>query len=769
MLGSTATLWVYGPIIDVKAMFMPILSCIRGPLIAMMLFGIAATSRAQSGSSSPIPTQPTAETQAKLDAASKLTPSRQPDAYTQAASAALGAKDYIGYRLALSGVRESDAVLGNTDAVTSYLLAQFDAARKGGDQRWEATVVEVMGELGASVYENTGAIQLFEKSLTLWTQTGDLYGQFEALSDLGIAYRHAGTIQKSLDAWLKALHICHEIPLRISEARTLINVGLVENDLGKKQEALDHYSSAITIYKELGDIQGEAEALNDSGMTNEALGQTQKALDSFTAAIQLQETIGNQASMSRTLSNIGTVYVDLKEYEKALGYFDQALAIAEKIANQAVVATTLNNLGSTYSDLGRWPQALDYFNRAFVIDSKISAGDAGALALANMGETYAKAGDLPNAIVALRKGLSIATLIRALPESSPDRLSSLVASINANYADVLVRQGKASEAESYYRAAAQLDPRYATTGKDSPTSTVAAGDQKLVDPHVQPHEKEVERGGDSGSARAISLKIDSAAKKSSPSGLSFRSGKRYALIVGTDEYSNGAFRHLNNPVLDAKALDTTLREDYGFETTLLLNKNKDEIWNALGEVAKKEYGAADELVVFFAGHGDYDDVSQHDGMIVCTDTKPSKEDPSFSSYISDSALARTLNHLPVRHILVILDVCFGGAFDKHFGEENGDVPRGPTGSEPNNEAVLTRHVDAAARFLITSGGTEEVFDGPPGQHSKFMFKLLQVLAEDVPFLTYEDLIGPLSHLEDPHPQSGYFGGQPEGKFVLVHK
>ncbi len=204
--------------------------------------------------------------------------------------------------------------------------------------------------------------------------------------------------------------------------------------------------------------------------------------------------------------------------------------------------------------------------------------------------------------------------------------------------------------------------------------------------------------------------------------------KHYALIVGTDEYKGKGWRKLSNPVSDARAVAEELENSYGFDVQLLENKPMDSIYKAIREyyrIAKPN----DQLVIYFAGHGDADDELLSDGFVVCTDSRSVEDDPVRNSYISYTRLQRMLNNIPARQILVLLDVCHGGTFDaKAFDNQK----RENTPGEITNKNVLEflkKKLPLRTRKFLSSVGIEPAFDGQAGRHSPFANKLLQVLRE----------------------------------------
>ncbi|MHB8636152.1 MAG: tetratricopeptide repeat protein [Fimbriimonadaceae bacterium] len=628
-------------------------------------------------------------------------------------------------------------------------------AQKMEDQNWESYIYRDIGLAHEDLGESQEAIDPFEKSLKAARMATNRSYEAETLLDLGNLYCDMLQTRKGLDYLQQAQPIYHAIGGWGYEAETLCDIGFAYLDLGQGDQALKSQQDALTIEQSNKYPTGEASVLRDLGETYRSLGQKEKALDYHRQALAIRKTLPYKGPEAASLADIGDVYTDLGQRTSALDSFKQAVQVDRDIGDAFSEVTDLNNVGSTYAAMGDLPSALKNLDDALVIVRKHNDRDGEAMTEANIGEAYAKSNSLDMAYTHLQEALKLCQSVGNHRRE---------AAVDKGLGDLLVRQGKASVAEEFYLSAARLDPKYAGSGR----ATVSHATGNSAKGSGSTEGEASARGGDQGQARGTAININAATDPSSAAGATFKSGKRYAIVVGTDTYSDKGFPKLNNAVYDATSLGKVLHDDYGFELIPLINKSKHDILQAFSAFSTKTYGPADELVVFFAGHGAYDNKLQHDGMIACSDSKA--DDPDFNSYLADSTLRNILDGLPIRHILLVLDVCFGGAFDKHFVEEGVPVSRGvPSAHNSDADAILRRHVTDVSRFVIMSGGIEEVSDGRPGQHSPFMWKVLDILGQDGPYVTYEDLLGPLQHLKL-QPLYDVFGhSEPAARFVFVKK
>lgn len=205
-------------------------------------------------------------------------------------------------------------------------------------------------------------------------------------------------------------------------------------------------------------------------------------------------------------------------------------------------------------------------------------------------------------------------------------------------------------------------------------------------------------------------------------------GRKLALIIASNKFAAAQeWETLNTPLNDAAAVADTLAHQYGYEIISLFNQPKVVINQKLVELSK-ELKTEDQFVVYFAGHGDYDENLLGDGFIVCSDSKATAQDPTRDSYLSFNSLSRMLNKFPCRQNLVLLDVCFGGTFSEKV--VTSVIPDQP-GSYNPNESFVNRKLNLRTRRFISSGGKNPVPDRAKElqfrNHSPFAVLLLEAL------------------------------------------
>jgi hypothetical protein len=194
-------------------------------------------------------------------------------------------------------------------------------------------------------------------------------------------------------------------------------------------------------------------------------------------------------------------------------------------------------------------------------------------------------------------------------------------------------------------------------------------------------------------------------------------GRYYALVIGNQKYPK--LPPLDTPEADAQALGEVLKTRYGFEVTTLLNATRYQILSELNRL-RNVLTEKDNLLVYYAGHGELDRVNQR-GFWLPVDAEPDSD----ANWISSVSITDILNAMSVKHAMVIADSCYSGAMTR---SSIGRLDAGMSDDARNR--WLQSIAAARSRTVLTSGGVKPVLDGGGGRHSVFAQILLQILTNN---------------------------------------
>ncbi|MEW6743106.1 MAG: SUMF1/EgtB/PvdO family nonheme iron enzyme [Planctomycetota bacterium] len=200
--------------------------------------------------------------------------------------------------------------------------------------------------------------------------------------------------------------------------------------------------------------------------------------------------------------------------------------------------------------------------------------------------------------------------------------------------------------------------------------------------------------------------------------------QRHALVIGINNYADEALQDLQHAGLDAAGFAETLIRELGFPPERVRLLRDEGATKAAIEAALQDWlcdgqriEAEDLVVVFFAGHGLTRDIGEktNRGYLVPCDGRYNDQGQAlWSSFVSIEALEEISDMIPAKHVLFVLDCCFGGLA----------VERG---------TVLAGGLNIPARMVITAGTAEQtVLDGGGGGHSIFTAALLEAVHGESP-------------------------------------
>jgi len=188
-------------------------------------------------------------------------------------------------------------------------------------------------------------------------------------------------------------------------------------------------------------------------------------------------------------------------------------------------------------------------------------------------------------------------------------------------------------------------------------------------------------------------------------------GKYYALVIGNNNYTT--LPKLKTARSDAQAVSNILKNDYGFQVTLLLDAKRSDILKMLAKL-RENLSSRDNLLIYYAGHG-FLDKDGDEGYWLPVDATKDNE----INWISNSSITTQLKAMEAKHVLVIADSCYSGRLgrDVHIQRRTPDY--------------YSRIAQKRARSVIASGGLEPVIDsGGKGNHSVFAEAFISALTEN---------------------------------------
>ena len=198
-------------------------------------------------------------------------------------------------------------------------------------------------------------------------------------------------------------------------------------------------------------------------------------------------------------------------------------------------------------------------------------------------------------------------------------------------------------------------------------------------------------------------------------------GNYYAIIIGNEEYKH--WSKLKTPKKDANKMAEVLESKYGFKTIVLLNATRHTIIKALYDL-EKELTENDNLLIFYAGHGQLVKGIGVYGRGYWVPCEGEIDNPA--NWINTFEITDLLSLMKSRHILVVSDSCYSGAFITR----GMNIDTGLSESEKARRHLIEKLAKKKSRNILSSGDLQPVIDDGGSGHSVFAKAVLDALREN---------------------------------------
>ncbi|MGC3944026.1 MAG: tetratricopeptide repeat protein [Chryseolinea sp.] len=260
------------------------------------------------------------------------------------------------------------SVAQRADSLTSLL----DSVR---NERRVKTLNLLSGE-----YVDSDPVKAFgyaREALNLASEIGDRRGLAAAYNNLGVLYKAQGALDKSLEYYMKSLHIYDTLQLKDSVVLKL-GVASIKNNMAniyslKKDHSLatKYLEESHKLFVELKDDRHIIGSLNNLGILYSDIDMDDRAMQYFLEATTLGEKIGLKNSDS--YNNVGNIFFSEGNFQRAVEFYEKALQIARDKNDRVGILKTAINLGVTYAKARQAGPAKVYLDEALVLCNDLQA------------------------------------------------------------------------------------------------------------------------------------------------------------------------------------------------------------------------------------------------------------------------------------------------------------------------------------------------------------------------------------------------------------
>ncbi len=210
-------------------------------------------------------------------------------------------------------------------------------------------------------------------------------------------------------------------------------------------------------------------------------------------------------------------------------------------------------------------------------------------------------------------------------------------------------------------------------------------------------------------------------------------GERFALIVASNDYQDPGLGGLLSPAADAEALAQVLSDPAigGFQVTRLFNEPAHRVNEAVEEFFA-DRSADDLLLLHFSGHGIKDPGGELYFATVNTRLRVLAATSVAANFVN-----RLMTQSRSRRIVLFLDCCYAGAFERGMTSRAGQVIDLEGRFEGRGRAVIT--ASGAVEYAFEAGELTESGDPAPSVFTNAMVRGLSTGEADRDQDGYVDL------------------------------
>ncbi|MFK4089219.1 AfsR/SARP family transcriptional regulator [Kribbella sp. NPDC020789] len=252
------------------------------------------------------------------------------------------------------------------DLLTTATIA-LASARRYGERRAEATMLNALGVLHWSAAEYGAAASRLQQALALFQDVGDAVGTAVAMINLGVVDLERGRTCAAVQTLTDALAISPAPTAAIASVR----LGTALLEAGRLAAAKVQLEAALTTSQRLGLLHTEATALNTLGAVHLRLGEFAQAAQRHQGALDRYQRLGSRHDQAEVLQNLAALQRDSRQFGAAIGYASDALELAQQTRNRRFEVDSLNTLATAHSGLNEHAQAVDVHTAALSLARNI--------------------------------------------------------------------------------------------------------------------------------------------------------------------------------------------------------------------------------------------------------------------------------------------------------------------------------------------------------------------------------------------------------------
>jgi tetratricopeptide (TPR) repeat protein len=251
------------------------------------------------------------------------------------------------------------------------------------------------------------AISLHETAVKAARQLSDLFGEANALSDLGAIQYLTGRYAATIETQSKAAELHRRIGNQEGQARALASLGAAQHVIGNHEAAVGSLGTSLNLYRGTLSLLGQANVLNELADVHQSASRYPDAVDCFQRALELYRQTDQANGEANAATGLADVQYMMGEYLAAEENLRRGLELHRQLGNRLGQANVFVNWGTLHARLGLHAQAVDDQRRALDLYREIGHLHGQAYALTELGSLYGISQDHASGLESIQSALEL--------------------------------------------------------------------------------------------------------------------------------------------------------------------------------------------------------------------------------------------------------------------------------------------------------------------------------------------------------------------------
>ena len=311
------------------------------------------------------------------------------------------------------------------------LQAGEEIARSQEDEKLLSRILSEQAEYRKIRGDLTTALALYEESLLIDEQLGDLKEKGATLGNMAGVYWTRGDLTTALALYEETLTILEQVGDLQGKGATLHNMARVYLTRGDLNKALALCEESLDIREQMGDLQGKGATLHHMAGVYLTRGDLNKALALYEETLTILEQVGDLRGKGATLYKMARVYLTRGDLTTALALYEETLTILEQVGDLEGKGATLSGMANIFMAQEDWAEAEKLVEEALAISEGLGAQEHIAFDTGKLGQVAQARGD----VVAARRHYEAALAIHeqlGMPEA--EQVRQMLASLEGGAA-----------------------------------------------------------------------------------------------------------------------------------------------------------------------------------------------------------------------------------------------------------------------------------------------------------------------------------------------